>query len=604
MSPPAILTEFVRMTNPTQSATPDDPYAERICVEQVAALYRNVATGVLGALAGGVLVAWMLIAVDDQPLWRPLGWLAFGCLCVLYHLSLLSAYHRSTRQPGRWRPWARAFVAGAIADGCWWSFGVVALVGSERPTEQYVILLTAVTVANGAIPTFGSYLPALYATFFPITLSSVVWFFVQGGTIHVLTSIGVSVFAVAMTRLARIANANFNETLRLRFEKDALVDQLRSEKERAEEANLSKSRFLAAASHDLRQPIHALGMYVGALSRCEMSDDVRRLVGNIEGSIGAMDGLFSSLLDISKLDAGVVEPDLRVFAIDPLLQRICREFSGDAAQKNIAIRASPCGLSVRSDSVLLERILRNIVSNAIRYTDSGRVLVGCRRGARLRIQVWDAGRGIPPDQIDRVFEEFYQLGNPERDRDKGLGLGLAIVRRLTALLDHPLTLRSLVNKGSVFSISVPIASRAAIAPPIVAPRLSPISLEGLILVVDDEAMVQDAMQSLLTSWGLRVITAGSGAEMHKKIAGCPVAPDLILCDYRLRDEENGIDVIRQLQAEYNDDIPAVLITGDTASERLREASDSGFIVLNKPVANSKLRATIGNVMNKRRATLA
>jgi len=176
---------------------------------------------------------------------------------------------------------------------------------------------------------------------------------------------------------------------------------------------------------------------------------------------------------------------------------------------------------------------------------------------------------------------------------------LAIVKRLTILLDHPLTLQSKIGRGSVFTISVPLGAGHAM--PVAASAYDPSlrSLEGLVLVVDDEALVQDAMQSLLTSWGLDVIVAGSGDEMLERIASCLVAPDLILCDYRLRDGENGIDVIRRLQAEYNDDIPAVLITGDTSSERLREARDSGFIVLNKPVANSKLRATLGNVMSRR-----
>ena len=574
-----------------------DLYAERIRYEQVDALYRNVAFGVLGALSVGLLIAWLLISVDGQPLWRPLGWWAFGLGCVLYHLGLLRAY-RASAQPRRdWRPWARAFVVGAIADGCWWAYGLVALVGPDRPAEQYIILLTAFTVANGAVSAFGSYLPAFYAVFFPITISAAVWFFIQGDAIHLATSIGACVLIVTMIGLARIANANFNETLRLRFEKDALADQLREEKERAVEANLSKSRFLAAASHDLRQPIHALGMYIGALSHHEMNEEMHRLVGNIEASIGAMDGLFSSLLDISKLDAGVVEPRPRSFPIDPLLQRICQEFAEEAEAKGITLTVRRCGLSVRSDSVLLERIVRNFVSNAIRYTDSGGVLVGCRRGARLRVQVWDTGRGIPGSESERVFEEFYQIGNPERDRDKGIGLGLAIVRRLTVLLDHPLSLQSRIGRGTVFSISVPIApGERATAPAAVKPP-TPVSLEGLILVIDDEAMVQDAMRSLLTSWGCQVIVAGSGAEMQLRIAACTVAPDLILCDYRLRGEENGIDVIRALQAEFNDEIPAVLITGDTGSDRLREARDSGYIVLSKPVANSKLRATIGNIMN-------
>jgi signal transduction histidine kinase/CheY-like chemotaxis protein len=588
------------MTEPTHPSPSFDPHSERIRFEQIDALYRNVAIGVLGALAAAALIAWTLVEVDDMPASLALAWLAGGCALVSYHLLLLRAYRGVRRPDMDPRPWAYRFVVGAFADGVWWSVALVVLAGPDRVGEQYLILLSAFTVANGAVSAFGSYLPAFYAIFFPITLTALAWNLVQGGALHVATALGCGVLIVTMFGLARIANANFNQTLRLRFEKDALAEELRSQKERAEEANLSKSRFLAAASHDLRQPIHALGMFVGALGRHEMNQDMRRLVGSIEDSIGAMDGLFSSLLDISKLDAGIVEPNLRSFAIGPLIHRICREYAGEALQKGLWLEVCGCGLSVHSDPVLLERILRNIVSNAIRYTERGKVLVGCRRdGHRLRIQVWDTGRGIARSQFERVFEEFYQIGNPERDRDKGLGLGLAIVKRLTVLLDHPLTLQSKIGRGSVFTISVPVGAGDARPVAASAADPSPRSLEGLVLVVDDEALVQDAMKSLLTSWGLDVIVAGSGDEMLERIASCLAAPDLILCDYRLRDEENGIDVIRRLQAEYNDDVPAVLITGDTASERLREARDSGFIVLNKPVANSKLRATLGNVMSRR-----
>jgi CheY-like chemotaxis protein len=330
-----------------------------------------------------------------------------------------------------------------------------------------------------------------------------------------------------------------------------------------------------------------------------MTDEMRRLVEQIEGSVGAMDGLFNSLLDISKLDAGVVQSHVRAFPIGPLLERICDEFAGEAQRKGLRLALCPCSAFVVSDPVLLERILRNIVSNAVRYTDRGRILVGCRRGSRLSIEIWDTGRGIAQGDRERVFQEFYQVDNFERDRSKGLGLGLAIVRRLTLLLEHPLELRSQVGKGSAFKLSLPATD--AEMPPYVRPSPNPslLALQGaLILVVDDELMVQQAMSSLLKSWGSDVIVASSGAEMLERIAACPAAPDLILCDYRLPGEENGIDVIKRLQAEFNEDIPAILITGDTAPDRLQQAHDSGFVVLAKPVANSKLRAAIGNLMKR------
>jgi CheY-like chemotaxis protein len=244
----------------------------------------------------------------------------------------------------------------------------------------------------------------------------------------------------------------------------------------------------------------------------------------------------------------------------------------------------------------VERIVRNIVANAIAYTDRGRVVVGCRRrGRTVIVQVWDTGRGIPAAEQARIFQEFYQVGNPERDRGRGVGLGLAIVKRLTALLGHPLRLRSHAGRGTAFMVELPHSD----APLAAAPRaldgaqLSSDNGGGLILVVDDEAAIQVAMKDLLQGWGFKSIAAGSCDDLLGRLADCPDRPALIICDYRLRAHENGIHVIERLRAEYNDDeIPGMLITGDTAPDRLKEAQESGLLLLHKPVANSRLRAAV------------
>jgi CheY-like chemotaxis protein len=330
-----------------------------------------------------------------------------------------------------------------------------------------------------------------------------------------------------------------------------------------------------------------------------MNDEMRRLVGQIGGSVTAMDGLFNSLLDISRLDAGVVEPQREDFPIGPLLERVCRDHLAEAKAKGVRLISVGCSAIVRTDPFLLERILRNLVSNAIRYTDRGRVLVGCRGGNSLRIEVWDTGRGIPLERQYEVFHEFVQLGNVEGDRAKGLGLGLAIVDRLAKLLDCPVTLRSAPGAGSVFQVSVPLAEKQLLPLPSLEDAPAFATPRGLILVIDDDSVIQSAMRSLLTSWGHDVMAAGSGAEMHDRIGDLPRPPDLILCDYRLRDGENGIGVIRRLQSRYDERVPAVLITGDTAPDRLQEARESGLILLHKPVAEIKLRATVGNLMRTR-----
>jgi two-component system, sensor histidine kinase len=257
---------------------------------------------------------------------------------------------------------------------------------------------------------------------------------------------------------------------------------------------------------------------------------------------------------------------------------------------------------VRSDVSLLSRIIRNLLTNAISYTDRGGVVLGCRRsGDAVRIEVWDSGRGIPSDRHEEIFREFSQLENPERDRRKGLGLGLAIVHRLARLLGHSVELRSEVGKGSVFSITVP-RGVAEDCVPIDAPPETTTAFDlahALVLVVDDEAAVQDGMAAVLRRWGCDVLTSGSGEEMLAKLAGVGKLPDLIVSDYRLRGAENGIQVVELLRGEFNAEIPALLVTGDTAPDRLRDAEASGLPILHKPVNPARLRTLIANLLRER-----
>jgi CheY-like chemotaxis protein/anti-sigma regulatory factor (Ser/Thr protein kinase) len=307
-----------------------------------------------------------------------------------------------------------------------------------------------------------------------------------------------------------------------------------------------------------------------------------------------MDTLFSALLDISRLDAGVVEARPKAFPLQPLIERICREHADEAEAKGILLISRPTRAVAYSDPVLVERILRNLISNAVRYTQEGGVLVGCRGREAVRVEVWDTGFGIPAELHEQVFEEYFQLANPERDRTKGLGLGLAIVRRLTELLQCDLRLRSRPGRGSCFSITLPRAEVADDAVEAVgeAPLLA--AGRGHVLVVDDEAAICAAMSELLSGWGYRVTTAQSGEEALALIGE---RPDMLVCDYRLREGETGIAVIGRVRERYGADIPAMLITGDTAPDRLAEAQASGLVLLHKPVSNGKLRAAMVNLMH-------
>jgi CheY-like chemotaxis protein len=345
--------------------------------------------------------------------------------------------------------------------------------------------------------------------------------------------------------------------------------------------------------------MHALNLYVGSLAGLDMSERARAVLANVRQCGEAMDKMFRALLDVSRLDAGTVQPDVRAFRVAPLLEGARMEFEPQARHKGLDLRIVGCTATVHGDPALIERILRNLVANAVNHTERGKVLVGCRRKkAGVRLAVYDTGPGIAPAEQSAIFEEFYQIGNPERDRSKGLGLGLAIVSRLAKLLSIPVTLVSLPGRGSMFAIDLPRARRqdgkhaaASAAVPAGQDDLS----GALVVVVDDEAAILDAMRLLLEMWGCTVITAASGAEALERLGRASRAPDVLVCDYRLRAHEDGIGVIEAVRAEFNEDIPAMLITGDTAPERIREIEASGLLVLHKPLQEDELRGNLSRL---------
>jgi signal transduction histidine kinase/CheY-like chemotaxis protein len=360
-----------------------------------------------------------------------------------------------------------------------------------------------------------------------------------------------------------------------------------------EAANQAKSRFVAAASHDLRQPLHALGLFVAQLHGKLRAAERSQIISRIEDALSAMNQLFSALLDISKLDAGATTINITVFPVAQLLAHAETTFAGAAREKELSFRALPSDAWVRSDFILLQQIVFNLVQNALRYTRSGGVLVGCRkRGGQLRIEVWDSGIGIPPDQHDKIFGEFYRLGEPDRDRRAGLGLGLAIVERLCRLLDHPIAVKSTVGKGSVFAVTVPLApaDKRAIEASIV-PRAQPSLVnDKLVLVIDDDPLVLEGMSGIFRKWGCRVITADSDSKALKAATEQDDLPDLIISDYHLADGRTGIATIEWLRGELSAPIPAFLISGDTDPATLHEAKVKGFHLLHKPVNPMALRA--------------
>jgi CheY-like chemotaxis protein len=385
-------------------------------------------------------------------------------------------------------------------------------------------------------------------------------------------------------------NDSLSLLLAARVRNEDLVQQLRAQIDVAARAIEEKTRFVASAAHDLRQPLHALGMFCATLEQRLQSTPERPLVRNMMNAIESLEESFGAMLDISRLDAGVVQTAPQTFPIRDIFRRLYQQFGGDAEAHNLALRFRATRRIVHSDPLLLERVLANLVQNALRYTRRGGVLVAARRHANgIALEVWDTGLGIPPDKLEMIFREFYQIDNPERDRSRGLGMGLAIVQRICKLLDHPLELRSRMGRGTVFRVIVPAGDPNAIDEPTQVETVPPRKLGTIrVLLIDDERAIRDATRELLVPMQVEVLTAATIAEALEQAQRAQGQIDMILSDWRLRGQENGIEAVRAVRAISGEGTPAVLITGDTSPDLLKLAHESGLVVLHKPLQPRQL----------------
>ncbi|MBT6241396.1 MAG: response regulator, partial [Rhodospirillaceae bacterium] len=389
-----------------------------------------------------------------------------------------------------------------------------------------------------------------------------------------------------------------NDQLRKEIDERTIVEeQLKLAKTEAEEANISKTKFLAAASHDLLQPLNAARLFTSALTDRKPSGKDGELAEGINGALRGVESMLNALLDISKLDAGAVPIETTDFPLSSLLSRIVSEHTPIAAEAGLTFRTVPCKAIVRTDRKLLGRIVRNLISNAIRYTPKGKILVGCRkRKDAIRLEVWDTGIGIPEDLREEIFEEFRQLGGETRDGDKGVGLGLAIVKRIAQIQNHLVGVQSIPGKGSVFYIDLPKGEMEANT---TEASRSLGSVENKIpgtrvLVIDNEQTILDGMDSLLKGWECTVETGLSITDVDASM----VSPDLIIIDYHLDDAQNGIDGIAALRKKLGSAILGIVITADRTEGIKAAVEKAGLYIMNKPVRPAKLRALIGHIRSE------
>jgi signal transduction histidine kinase len=581
--------------------------------DKARAMFAYNKTSLAGHAVGAVVVE--LVFAGVAPAGLRLGW--GGVFAALWALRAAFAWRISRDEPGTLaalQARLHLWIAGTLLTAALWGWAAWSFYPFGSALQQITLILVVYTFCVACVPILAPQF-ALYLAFVGLVyLPAIARVALQDGEFGAQTA-AVMFVAMAMTLLlGRDYRNAFDRLSRLQMRTEALMEQLRAEKaasdearRQAEVANRAKTQFFAAASHDLRQPLHALSLFAEALRQRSHEDAVVELVGSINASVDALDGLFSELLDITRIDTGGVAVKPVDFAISDLLRRLRLHFEPTAFEKGLALRFRGEHHAAHGDPLLVERILRNLVSNAIRYTEDGGVLVGCRRrGERLLLQVWDTGPGIREAEQQRVFEEFYQVPGgaaPLPGQKKGLGLGLAIVRRLADLMHAPLVLRSVPGRGSVFTLELPAVKAAAAGSSVADGAARGPTLDGrLIVVIEDDAAVRGGMEALLEGWGAQVRSfdsAAGAAQWAREVGDRGVPPQLLIVDYQLGDGGTGVEAIRELRGVFGCALPAIVVTGSTIAGHDAEAARNDFHLLMKPVLPGKLRAMIGFKLNLR-----
>jgi signal transduction histidine kinase len=564
--------------------------------EQVRILYRQVPfASAIHVLLGALVVAVTGAGTVSR---TAVVWYGLILATVAIRVVLWFAYRRSRPAPGMAAVWGRWYFIAMLCSGIAWGSGAFFIFPPDSFALQLFLASVMIGLAAGLTANTLANVSVIYAFLLAGITPYVVAFVLQGTLLHEVTAFMLAIFVFGTIMMARSNSRMFVELITLRLE-------VGTQRDLAEQANLAKSKFLAAASHDLRQPLHAMTLLADALNgRLQNADDYL-VLARLQESLSAMRKLFNALLDISRLDAGIVEARIKDIRLSALLDRLSVDYARQAQEQNLEWRCPATHAVVRTDPVLLETLLRNLIGNALRYTPQGYVAIACREvDGWLRIEVEDSGVGIPADKHTEIFREYHQLSNPERDGAKGLGLGLAIVERLARLLNHRIELRSAPGTGSCFTVILPLGSASAIAPEMDGISSGETSLESdlvgmVVLVIDDQAAVLEGMQVLLGRWGCVVMLADSEAAAVAATAHAQRMPELIIADYRLRADRTGSQAIDRVRREFGESIPALIVTGDTAPERLREAQASGHMLMNKPVPPARLRAYLRTVRRHR-----
>lgn len=575
-----------------------------IRAEQLRARMKVYPMMLLAEMAVAPLFAALFWHEVSQP--ALLLWLA---TIVMVHAGEVFAWWRTRRRISSiedCHKWHRIFVGFAMLVGLTWGFAPIWFFPADFAYQALMITIL-LGLASGGVTMNPVHPPSLYAYTASVLLPLILRVAAEGDSTHLLLAAMMTVYLGVVLNAGRQLSVTFRRTLDQRYENEILVGALLERKrdaeasrQVAEQANRAKSRFLATASHDLRQPLQALRLFSDALQDTAREKETVHLAGQIGKSVNALVNMFDDLLDVSRLDAGIVEPRQQHFMLGPLFDRIYGDFAPIAQAKGLNFQLSDCmncngknqcNVVIYSDPFLLERMLRNLISNAIRYTDSGGVVV--RRTClpnKVTLEVFDTGIGIRPETLPHIFEEYYQADNPHRDRRKGLGLGLAIVRRIEELLDCRVQVSSEPGVGSVFSFDVPRGDSSNLAQPFVITHSHYDLSDSVVVLVEDDQDIREQSVELMEQWRCKVFAGEHAEDVMRRLDISELRPDLLVCDYRLPHGVTAIHVIERMRELWGNGLPAVVLTGDTARETLQAIHASGAILLHKPIAPARLRA--------------
>lgn len=550
-------------------------------------------------------LVWMMWDIVARHLL--LGWLALILTCLAVDGWFLLRHKHETSTVAQCRRWSRHFVIYVTLLGALWgSIGVVMFVPGNL-AYQALLICVILGLAAGAVTINPVYVPAQFIWSILVLAPSIVMMLSVGDEVHLALGFMLLLYATTVLNDGYQLSRRLLQALLRGYENTALLKDLSAEKivseaarEKAEAANREKSRFLAAASHDLRQPLQALMLFSDALSNHVHDRDpvAQKLAGQIESSVSSLTDMLGALLNVSRLESGVVQPQLQHFNLQHLLDRLYLEFYRIALDQNLSFTVSVDadsseGLIVHSDPSLLEQIIRNLASNAVRYTSRGEIVITCRQEAgQVRICVTDTGIGISKEDLPLIFNEYFQSNNPQRDRRQGLGLGLSIVRRVEKLLGYRLEVESKLGEGTAICFAVPQGEVALETFPYQVQEATESVYGVRVALLEDDLEIREATQELLESWGCQVVAGGLPDEVVARYDALGQRPDILLSDYRLPAGVTAIHASKQMRERWGASLPVLIVTGDTGSATFQEFQSNQAILLHKPISPSRLRAVI------------